>query len=104
VTTPTNAAGQFPALNGEHDSNLLRELASTAASLSAYLQQRRVLEERLWTRSIATTVFFVSLVVSCVITNALTNRPHDTEKKQMRVGVLKVDSQARPEAKPSTEL
>jgi hypothetical protein len=108
MTDSLNCAG--PALAPVRSANassadhaLTRELTSAAAAITAYLTQRRILEERRTTRSMAMVVFFASMIVSFTITRVLTSHG-DVAKTPTRVGVLKVDHQVAPALPPPTLL
>jgi hypothetical protein len=108
MTESLNCAGPAlaPARSADASSTdhaLTRELTSAAAAITAYLTQRRILEERRATRGMAMVVFFASLFISFTITRVLTSHG-DVAKTPTRVGVLKVDHQVAPASPPPTSL
>lgn len=79
---------------------LRNELSAVAAALTAYLIQRRVLEERRWTRSVATVVFFLSMGFTYFGVNAF--KSHDHAGAARRQPAVEMQRVALPNALPDT--
>jgi len=67
----------------ESDSAMRDAVIATASELTKYLKEQRELEQRRWTRSVATTVFFLSMGLSYIGVHAVSvhNSPSQATKK-----------------------